>query len=104
MERSGGSQSASPPFAHHTTIKLILKNNEGQSIVLALTIWNNEGQYVGLAHCLKAREKAYGSTRVPGVDQITIKTPNHKCRLYWCLIEFIDWKYSRSCWYFRPLL
>jgi hypothetical protein len=24
-------------------------------------------------------------------DQITIKTPNPKCRLYWFLIEFIDW-------------
>ncbi len=22
--------------------------------------------------------------------------------LYWCLIEFIDWRYSQSCWYFRP--
>ncbi len=34
------------------------------------------------------------------MDQITIKTPNHKCRLQWCLIEFIDWRYSQSCWYF----
>ncbi len=25
-----------------------------------------------------------------------------KCRLYWCLIEFIDLRYSQSCWYFRP--
>jgi hypothetical protein len=24
------------------------------------------------------------------MNQITIKTPNPKCRLYWCLIEFID--------------
>ena len=37
------------------------------------------------------------------MDQITIKTPNPKCRLYWCL-EFRDWRYSLSCWYFRPLL
>jgi hypothetical protein len=37
-------------------------------------------------------------------DQITIKTPNSKCLLYWCLIEFIDWRYSQSCWYFQPLL
>jgi hypothetical protein len=28
--------------------------------------------------------------RGAGMDQITIKTPNPKCRLYWCLIEFID--------------
>ncbi len=38
------------------------------------------------------------------MDQITIKTPNPKCRLYWCLIDFIDWKYSQSCCYFRPAL
>ncbi len=27
----------------------------------------------------------------------TIKTQNPKCRLYWCLIEFIDWRHSQSC-------
>jgi hypothetical protein len=37
------------------------------------------------------------------IDHITIKTPNPICRLYWCLLEFIDWRYSQSCWYFRPL-
>ncbi len=41
---------------------------------------------------------------VGSMDQITIKTSNRKCRLYWWLIEFIDWRYSQSCWYFRPLL
>jgi hypothetical protein len=35
------------------------------------------------------------------MDLITIKTPNAKCRLCWCLIEFIGWRYSQSCWYFR---
>ncbi len=34
----------------------------------------------------------------------TIQAQNSKCRLYWCLIKFIDWRYSQSCWYFRPLL
>ncbi len=38
------------------------------------------------------------------MDEGTIKTPSPICRLYWCLIEFIDWRYSQSCWYFRPLL
>jgi hypothetical protein len=41
------------------------------------------------------------------MDQISIMSPNPKCRLYLCLIEFIDfidWRYSQSCWYFRPLL
>ncbi len=38
------------------------------------------------------------------MDEGTIKTQNPKCRLYWCLIGFIDWRYSRSCWYFWPIL
>jgi hypothetical protein len=21
---------------------------------------------------------------------------------YWCFIEFIYWRYSQACWYFRP--
>jgi hypothetical protein len=33
-----------------------------------------------------------------------IKTPNPKCRLYWYIVKFIDWRYSQPCWYFRPLL
>ena len=35
------------------------------------------------------------------MDEGTIKTQNPKCRLYWCLIEFIDWRFSQSCSYFR---
>ncbi len=31
------------------------------------------------------------------MDEGTTKTQSHKCRLYWCLIEFIDWRYSQSC-------
>ncbi len=34
--------------------------------------------------------------------QITIKIPSPKFRLYWCFIEFIDWRDSQSYWYFRP--
>jgi hypothetical protein len=41
---------------------------------------------------------------IMSIDQITIKTPNTKCRLYWCLIGFINWRDSQSWWYFRPLL
>ncbi len=44
-----------------------------------------------------------GTTYEWTMDQISIKTPNPKCRLHWCLIELIDWRYSQSCWYFRPL-
>jgi hypothetical protein len=39
---------------------------------------------------------------VETMDQIAIKTPNHKCRLYWCLIECIDT--SQPCWYIWPAL
>ncbi len=38
------------------------------------------------------------------MDQIYIKTSNPECRLYWCLIEFIDWRYRQSCWNFLPAL
>ncbi len=37
------------------------------------------------------------------MDEITIKTPNPKCRLYWCLIEFIDWRYSMLVFISTPL-
>jgi hypothetical protein len=32
------------------------------------------------------------------------KDTNPKCRLYWYFVEFIDWRYSQSCWYFRSAL
>jgi hypothetical protein len=31
---------------------------------------------------------------------INFKDTKTKCRLYWCLFEFVDWRYSHSCWYF----
>jgi hypothetical protein len=43
---------------------------------------------------------AYSSACTACIYQITKKTPNPKCRLYWCLIEFKDWRYSQSCWFF----
>jgi hypothetical protein len=30
------------------------------------------------------------------MGHISMKTPGPKCRLYWCLIEFIVWRYSQS--------
>ncbi len=32
---------------------------------------------------------------------INYKDTKTKCRLYWRLIQFIDWRKSQSCWYFR---
>ena len=31
------------------------------------------------------------------MNQLSIKTPSPKRHLYWCLIEFIDWRYSQAC-------
>jgi hypothetical protein len=47
---------------------------------------------------------SHACKRANTMDEGTIKTQNPQCRLYWCLIELIDWRYSPSCWYFRPLL
>ncbi len=41
-----------------------------------------------------------GTSVVPWTKYI-YKTPNPKCRLYWCLIV---WRYSQSWYYFRPAL
>jgi hypothetical protein len=35
---------------------------------------------------------------------LNYKDTNPTCRLFWCLIEFIDCRYIPSCWYFQPLL
>ncbi len=42
-----------------------------------LLIWKREGR------------------RRQGMEQLSINTPNPICRLCWCLIEFIDWRYSQ---------
>jgi hypothetical protein len=38
------------------------------------------------------------------MDDGTIKTQDPKCRLYWCLKEFIDWRYSHVGIFFNPLV
>ncbi len=49
-------------------------------------------------------QQVFPDPTVQFIDEGTIKTTNPKCRLYCCLIEFIDWRYSQPYWYFRPLL
>jgi hypothetical protein len=52
------------------------------------------GQVLLIAH---HQQRRVSQPFVPAIDQITIKmTPNPQCRLYWCLIEVIDWGYSQS--------
>jgi hypothetical protein len=51
----------------------------------------------------KPKQKTRGYSR----DSCTHGRRNYKdtkSRLYWCLIEFLDWRYSQLCLYFRPLL
>jgi hypothetical protein len=49
------------------------------------------GQVLLIAH---HQQRRVSQPFVPAIDQITIMTtPNAKCRLYWCLVEFIDWRY-----------
>ncbi len=38
------------------------------------------------------------------MDYLTIKASNPQCRRFWCLIEFIDWRYNQSCWNIWPAL
>ncbi len=60
---------------------------------------------VGAVHRVRVLRGPGGKNKIQNnMDKITFKTPNPQCRLYWCLIEFIDWRYSQSCWYFRPAL
>ncbi len=50
------------------------------------------------------RSRKEGCTAVDSCrhGQINYKETKTKCRLYMCFIEFIDWRYSQTCWYFRP--
>ncbi len=53
-------------------------------------------------HCeislVRGIEEFYGQEH----GLFSCKDTKTKCRLYVCLIEFIDWRYSQSCWYFLP--
>ncbi len=59
---------------------------------------------VSLYSTLIVAEAFFCITKIHRPNTVAMKTPNPKCRLYWCLIKFIDRRYSLSCWYFRPLL
>ncbi len=57
-----------------------------------------EEKYFLAEQCpLKVSQPCFVPNLFPIMDQISLKTPNPKCRRYWCLIEFIDWRYSQSC-------
>jgi hypothetical protein len=59
--------------------------------------------YMWLLYTSEQNYKQYNTGSRPPWTKY-LQTPNPKCRLYRCLIEFIDWRYSQSYWYFRPLL
>ncbi len=77
----------------------------------------NIGHLLVFEMCLDSNPESYRTgeiSHLPGKQtislltpcryKITIETSNPKCRLYWCLIEFINWRYSQSCWYFQTAL
>jgi hypothetical protein len=41
-------------------------------------------------------------TNGPTMDEGTMETQNPKWRLHWCLIEFMDWRYSSHVGIFNP--
>ncbi len=56
----------------------------------------NSGTLIVIGSCLSSLY-SYLSLSLESMDEGTIKTQNPKCRLYLCLIKFIDWRYSQSC-------
>jgi hypothetical protein len=102
----GGGRAPPPPSPGWADFTIMME---------CLVIWNCNMQYPrclqrGLPlnairnHRGRGKVTQNDSARVKTMDQITTKTPNPKVHLYWCLLEFIDWRYSQSCWYFRHLL
>jgi hypothetical protein len=59
----------------------------GQRVVENAAKANNK---VDLTHDEKAGADPMKTKYKATMDQITVKTPDPKCRLYWSLIEFID--------------
>jgi hypothetical protein len=76
----------------------------GEKLSTLRTLWYHLMRQTSWLNQLVVTEKEIELRRVGHKvlleDHPTIKTPNHKCRLYWCLSEFKDWRYSQSCWYF----
>jgi hypothetical protein len=68
------------------------------SRVLALYVNNYPSSAKTLASSQTLRELCGKRCRRRKImDLLTLKTPDPKFRLYWCLIEFIYWRYSQSC-------
>ncbi len=61
-----------------------------------------------VVYCLSCCDRFIKTSKLQNfatsMDKGTKKTQNPKCRLYWCFVEFIDWRYSQLCWYFRHLI
>jgi hypothetical protein len=64
--------------------------------------FNDKYNYVQITHTPRSSTLSRCIPRV--LCSLYYKDTKTKCRLYWCLKEFIDRRYSQSCWYFRPSL
>ncbi len=91
---------------------LLQENNVDRSWKLGLRPRNSQKRntYMGFSlQCsttglyeLDKISKTFGLSFPLSQGLINYKETKTKCRLYWYLIEFIDWRYSQQCWYFLP--
>ncbi len=65
-------------------------------------LWYSAGAGLGLLHRAPLRHHTEDHHH-PGSPSGVLKSPT-KCRLYWCWLQFIDWRYSQSCWSLSPSL
>ncbi len=95
--------------------KKILKRSFANTVPLIRMLWKllllSYVPYLGpdptaseqrYAACDTAASRAWGDSF--GSNNYSIMTPNPECRRYWCLIEFIDWRYSQSVMAFSTAL
>ncbi len=85
--------------SHFMSITLF-KKNFPTIVELYSTVLSFRSHICDRRNTFRGRIKIFGigttsPTNQPSMDQIFIKTR---------LKEFIDWRYSQSCWHFRPLL
>jgi hypothetical protein len=96
--RQGGLRNWETSIVKHTRLKIEI------FLPFHLPVWPHKTEVCSSDHAGRPSPILNCYMYDTDMEYLIIKTPNPKCRLYWRLIEFIDWRYSQSCRYFRPLL
>ncbi len=91
---------------------LLQENNMDRSWKLGLRPRNSQKRNTCMGFSLQCsttglyeldkKSKTFGLSFPLSQGLINYKETKTKCRLYWYLIEFIDWRYNQQCWYFWP--